>query len=141
MLNRSRGFVQRWVYAYRDRGIAGLLAKRPPGKPSKRSDAQRRQLKTRLAAQSALRRGLDVRREIQELFGVTYSLSGAFHVLHDLGYAPLPPRPVNPKKDPERETLWKEAAPLLSRSSASSIPTGKSKSGSRTSAGSARRDA
>ncbi len=30
-LSRSRGFIQRWVYAYRDNGIGGLRAKKPTG--------------------------------------------------------------------------------------------------------------
>jgi transposase len=141
MLGRSRRFVQTWVYAYRDKGIDGLLPKRPPGRPSKLTDAQRELLKQRLDAQDALRRGVDLRREIQDLFGVTYSLSGAFLVLHDLGYEPLKPRPVNPKKDPEDEAIWKQMAPLLSSSSGGSTRTGKSKSGSRTNADSAKRGA
>lgn len=141
MLHRSRGFVQRWIYAYRDRGLIGLVAKSPPGKVSKLTEAQRNQLKERLDSRTHFRRGIDVRREIQALFGVTYSLSGAFHLLHDLGYEPLEPRPVNPKKDPEVEAAWKEAAPLLSNPSAGSIRIGRSKSGCRTNADSARKDA
>jgi cellobiose phosphorylase len=48
MLHRSRGFIQRWVYAYRDRGISGLFPQSPPGKPSKLTNLQREQLKASL---------------------------------------------------------------------------------------------
>jgi hypothetical protein len=61
-------------------------------------------------------------------------------LLHRLGVAPLKPRPVNPKKDPDAEEHWRGAAPLLSSASESSTPTRRSKSGSRTKADSARRD-
>jgi transposase len=141
MLHRSRGFIQRWVYAYRDQGIAGLFPQSPPGKPSKLTNTQREQLKASLEGQTDLRRGIDFRQRIQDFFGVPYSLSGAFHVLHELGYEPLRPRPVNPKKDSEAEEAWKQAAPLLSRPSESNTPIGKSKCGSRTNAGLGRRDA
>jgi Homeodomain-like domain len=32
MLGRSRGFVQRWCYVYRDRGLEAVVAKSPPGR-------------------------------------------------------------------------------------------------------------
>ena len=34
---RSRGFIQRWVYAYRDGGIEAIAAKKPPGQPPRSS--------------------------------------------------------------------------------------------------------
>jgi transposase len=141
MLHRSRGFIQRWVYAYRDQGIDRLFPQSPPGKPPKLTNTQREQLKASLEGQTDLRRGIDFRQRIQDLFGVTYSLSGAFQVLHDLGYEPLQPRPVNPKKDPEAEDAWKQAAPFLSKLSKTNTPSGTSKCGSRTSADSDKRDA
>ena len=33
MLRRSRGFVQRWAYAYRDGGIEALVPGKPKGRP------------------------------------------------------------------------------------------------------------
>lgn len=32
MLSRSRGFVQRWAYAYRDHGLEAVVAKKPTGR-------------------------------------------------------------------------------------------------------------
>jgi len=42
-LGRSRAFVQRWVYAYRDHGIGGICAKKAPGRVPfwRRSSASR----------------------------------------------------------------------------------------------------
>ena len=137
---RSRGFVQRWVYAYRDEGLHAIAAKKPTGKPPKLPREKEPELKRLLGQPGAPRRGHDIQRFLKSQFGVTYSLRGATLLLHRLGFAPLKPRPVNPKKDPDAEEHWCKAAPLLSSVSESSTPTRRSKSGSKTKADSARRD-
>jgi transposase len=141
-LGRSRGFVQGWVYAYRDQGLAAIRESPRSGKPPKLSADQIVILRERLDSGpdsseglSALR-GQDVRRLLQEQFGVTYSLSGAYELLHRLNYVPLRPRPKNPKQDAQVLEQWRHSAPLLSKPCESDIPTGKSKSGSRTRAAS-----
>ena len=138
---RSRGFIQRWAYAYRDGGIGAIVAKKPPGQPSKLAPADKAELKRLLDRPGAPRRGRDVQAIVAERFGVKYSLRGALLLLHRLGYEPLKPRPVNPKKDPASEAAWLQEAPLLSRACANSTPTSKSKSGSRTKADSDKKDA
>lgn len=139
--DRSRGFIQRWVYAYREAGLDGLKVRKPPGKPPKLSNEQHQEFRTLLDQPDAPRRGVDVQALLADQFGVNYSLRGAVLLLHRLGYEPLQPRPVNPKKDSETEAAWKQTAPLLSKPSETNTPAGKSKCGSRTNAGSARRDA
>ena len=131
-LGRSRGFIQRWVYAYRDRGIDGLKAKKPHGQPPKLPRHREAELKSLLDQPDAPRRGQDVAALLRKHFGVAYSVRGALLLLHRLGYAPLKPRPVNPKKRPGAEQQWREEAPLLSRSSARHTRTRPSRSGSRT---------
>jgi transposase len=138
---RSRGFVQRWVYAYRDAGLEALIPRKPPGKRPKLSAPQQQELQVLLNQPQAPRRGVEVQSLLASRFGVTYSLRGAVLLLHRLGYEPLRPRPINPKKRPEEEAAWKRAAPLLSRPSESDTPTERSKSGSRTNADSDKRDA
>jgi transposase len=140
-LGRSRGFIQRWVYAYRDKGIGGLVAKKPHGQPPKLPRDCEAELKTLLDQPGAPRRGRDVAALLKAQFGTSYSVRGALLLLHRLGYAPLKPRPVNPKKDPAAETQWLQAAPLLSRPSKRNIPASPSKCGSRTKAGSGKKDA
>jgi hypothetical protein len=78
---------------------------------------------------------------LRQEFAVVYSLTGAYDLLHRLGYEPLKPRPVNPKKNPEEQQAWKQSAPLLSRGPSRRIPTSESKSGSRTNADSDKKDA
>lgn len=140
-LGRSRGFIQRWVYAYRDQGIDGLKVKKPHGQPPKLPRHREAELQALLKQPGAPRRGRDVAALLKAQFGATYSVRGALLLLHRLGYGPLKPRPVNPKKDPEAEARWLEAAPFLSSPSGTDTPASRSKCGSRMKAGSGRRDA
>jgi transposase len=140
-LGRSRGFIQRWVYAYRDHGLEGIVAKKPPGRLPTLPREEEPALRRILDQPNAPRRGQDVATLLQEQFGATYSVRGALLLLHRLGYEPLKPRPVNPKKDPQAEQQWLESAPLLSRKFDGGILASRSKSGSRTRVDSDRRDA
>ena len=140
-LGRSRGFIQRWVYAYRDRGIGGLATKKPHGQPPKLARHREAEFKALLDQPGAPRRGRDVAAWLNDAFGATYTVRGALLLLHRLGYAPLKPRPVNPKKDPAAEAEWLRAAPLLSSPCKPNIRTRPSKCGSRTKADSGKKDA
>ena len=140
-LDRSRGFIQGWVYAYRDHGLDGIVVKKQPGRRPTLPREEEPELRRILDQPGAPRRGRDVAALLRERFRSPYSVRGALVLLHRLGYEPLKPRPVNPKKDPEAEQQWLEAAPLLSRTSESGIPRSRSKSGSRMKVDSGRRDA
>lgn len=50
MLARSKNFVQRWNYAYRDGGIDALLPKLNPGRPVKLSPEHEQVFKQRMLA-------------------------------------------------------------------------------------------
>jgi transposase len=128
-LERSKNFVQRWVYFYRDHGLERV--------PRDQEQAFLQQLD----AAAGILRGEDIRQLLREQFGATYSLSGAYELLHRLGYEPLKPRPVNPKKKPQEEQAWKDSAPFLSRPCERLTRRSRLKSGSRTSADSGRKDA
>ncbi len=143
-LGRSRGFVQRWAYAYRDGGINAIVAKSPPGLPPNISASQQRKFRERFAAGPTeadggrcTLRGTDAVRILSQEFGVNYSLSGAYYLLHRLGLSCLKPRPKHRKQDPKAQEQWLDQAPLLSRRSSETIPPRQSKCGSRTKRGSA----
>jgi transposase len=140
-IGRSRRFVQRWVYAYREAGLNAMTATKQTGQPTKLPRHQETIFLNHLTAEHRVLRGRDIARILEEHFGVTYTVQGAYDLLHRLGYEPLKPRPVNPKKDPEAEEAFKQAAPLLSKPSENNIPISKSKCGSRTNADSVKRDA
>lgn len=117
-LGRSKNFVQRWVYFYRDHGLERVRPIKQPGKPPRLPRELHPAFLDRINSSERILRGRDIVELLREEFAVVYSLNGAYELLHRLGYEPLRPRPVNPKKDPQEEQAWKHNAPLLSRRSA-----------------------
>jgi transposase len=140
-LGRSKNFVQRWVYLYRDHGLERIRPLKQTGQPPKLPRDQERAFLARLDNDPRILRGVDIQKILREQFGATYTLNGAYELLHRLGYEPLKPRPVNPKKKAEDEQAWKDNAPFLSGPSKLPTRTRRSKSGFRTSADSDRKDA
>ena len=122
-LDRSKNFVQRWVYAYRDGGIDAICPRRQTGRPRKLTELEEVQLRERILAGPRPQdtvcslRGKDVRRIINREFGVQYSLSAVYVLLHRLGLSPLVPRPRHKKNDPQKMRQWLQEAPLLSKGS------------------------
>lgn len=121
MLARSRGFVQRWAYAYRDGGLDAIVIKPQPGRPTtlpaqRHADFRKRVLDgpTQDDGVTALR-GSDMLGILEREFGVSYSLSGLYDLLHRLGLSVLVPRPEHRKSDPAAMKQWVERAPFLSR--------------------------
>ena len=136
-LARSRRFVQRWAYAYRDGGIESLTAKKASGRPTKLPREQEQLFKQRMlsgpgAADGVCTlRGADAVRILQNEFGVHYTLDGVYDLLARLGLACLKPRPRHRKNDPQIMREWLEAAPLLSTPYVIDIPASRWRSGSR----------
>lgn len=142
MLDRSRGFVQRWCYAYRDGGLDAVQAKSPTGRPPTLPPDQHAQFKQRVLdgprdsdGVCALR-GRDFIRILNEEYGASYTLSGAYELLHRLNLSVLSPRPQHRKSDPVVMEQWVQDAPFLSAKSGKNTPTNASPSGSRTKRGS-----
>lgn len=141
-LGRSRGFVQRWVYVYRDHGLQAVSPKRQTGRPPTLPAVKEEPFKQRFLAEPTEADGVctlrakEARRILQEEFGVEYTLPGVYDLLHRLGLSCLVPRPRHRKNDPEQMQRWVQNAPLLSSKSPKRTPAGKSKSGSRTKRGS-----
>ena len=136
-IGRSRRFVQRWAYEYRDHGLATFHEKPRPGRPTRLPREQQERLTQRLDAGPlpsdgvCTLRGRDIRRILEQEFGVGYSLDGVYDLLQRLGYSYLKPRPRHRKNDPAAMRQWVQRAPLLSRPSSKPTPSGRSKSGSR----------
>jgi len=122
-LDRSKNFVQRWVYAYRDGGIDAICPRRQSGRPRKLTELEEVQLRERILAgprpQDAVcsLRGQDARRILDSEFGVQYSLAGVYVLLHRLGLSSLVPRPRHKKNDPQKMRQWLQEAPFLSKGS------------------------
>jgi transposase len=146
MLARSKNFVQRWNYAYRDGGIDALLPKPNPGRPVKLSPEHEQVFKQRMLAGPMKGDGVCTLRAkdaftiLRQEFGVPYSLPGVYALLHRLGLSCLKPRPLHRKNDPKAMEQWLQHAPLLSSKSKTTTPTKRSKSGSRMKPGSASKE-
>jgi transposase len=120
-VGRSRRFVQRWCYAYRDRGLDGLEPKPQPGRPPMLPTTQHQAFKQRIldgpteADGVCTLRGVDAQRILRDQFGVSYSLNGVYDLLHRLDLSVLVPRPEHRKSDPDAMKRWVEDAPFLSK--------------------------
>ena len=120
MLGRSRGFVQRWCYVYRDHGLDAVRAKSPPGRPTRLPRAQHGAFKQRVVVGPTdsdgvcTLRGVDFIRILSNEFGVHYTLSGVYELLHRLNLSVLVPRPQHRKSDPQAMQQWVDDAPFLS---------------------------
>jgi len=137
--------VRLWVNRYNRDGLAGLKDRPGRGRPQALSDDQERQLQARIRAGATdddgvcSLRGEDVRRILKEEFGVVRGLQTVYDLLHKLGFVVLRPRPQHPDADPATQEAFKKKPPKSSRKSPRSIPTSRSKSGSKTKPASARR--
>lgn len=120
VLGRSRGFVQRWAYAYRDGGIEALKEKKRGGSLAKIRGENLQKLKARIDGgptkddKVCRLGGKDIRRIVKDELGVDVSLNTVYHTLATLGYSYLVPRPRHEKQDLEEQRKFKEeSAPFL----------------------------
>lgn len=145
LLGRARRAVQEWVRWYNQEGVGALRDAPRPGKTKKLSPQQEAGLCAWLDAGPpedgpvCSYRGPEIRAHIKETFGVPFSVSGAYSLLHRLGYSALRPRPRHRKADALAQEQFRKSAPLLSKLSAESGPARSSRSGSRTRPASASR--
>lgn len=137
-LKRSRGFVQRWCYVYRDHGLDAVRAQSPPGRPTRLPVEQHEAFKRRVLAGPTesdgvcTLRGRDLIAILEREFGVRYELSGVYALLGKLGLSVLTPREQHQDNDPGAMRRWEEAAPFLSGVNVNSTQASTSRSGSRT---------
>ena len=143
-LGRSRRFVQRWAYAYRDQGVEGFTSLSRGGSHPKLSADQEQLFSERFKSgpteadeQRCTLRGKDAQRILEQEFKVKYTLGGAYDLLHRLGFSCLKPRPKHRKNDVNVMNQWLEDAPLFSSDNASNTQGRRSKSGSKMKPGSA----
>jgi putative transposase len=119
-LGRSRAFVQRWVYAYRDHGLGGIRARKAPGRTPFLTGEEAERFRDRVTRGAqpedgiATLRGRELQQILEKEFGKLYSLNGVYNLLHRLGFACLEPRPRHPKSDPAAIGRFKRSAPLFS---------------------------
>jgi transposase len=145
-LSMSPRWVEKWVARYNHGGVAALRDGPRSGQPTKLKPSQVEAFTARLGAGPTeadggvcTLRGQDIRSILQREFGARYALSGVYELLDRLGYSCLRPRPRHRKNDPVAMDAFTHRAPFFSRASATTTPTRRSRSGSRTRPASASR--
>jgi transposase len=106
--------VKNWVAQYNRGGIQALHERPRSGRPPRLDPREYPRLKRRLDAPPrpedgvCTLRGRDVRRILEQEFGVRMSLQAVYDLLARFGYSSLLPRPQHEDADPEVQAFFKE---------------------------------
>jgi putative transposase len=110
----SRRAVQTWVARYNRGGVAALQERPHTGRPPRLAGPDVLRFRARLEAGPQPEDGVctlrcqDLRRILQEEFGVTLSRQAISDLLHRLDYSSLMPRPQHEQANPEVQEFFKE---------------------------------
>lgn len=111
-LSESR--LRSWVHRFNAEGLKGLVDKKRSGKPKKLSSKEEEKFRARIM-NGALKkdsvntlRGKDFQKILLQEFGKSYSLAGAYVILHRLGYSNIVPRPKNPRTNNIKQGIFKK---------------------------------
>ena len=113
-LGSSLRAVKNWVAQYNRGGVEALHDSPRTGRPRRLAPEHYPRLRQRLDAPPrpedgvCTLRGLDVRRLLEQEFGVLMSLQAVYDLLHRLGYSSLMPRPQHEDSNPEVQAFFKE---------------------------------
>lgn len=115
-VGRSRAFVQRWAYAYRDSGIEEVRGRTAPGRMRRLTPQQEPRLVERLKAGAtpqdgvASLRGRQIQGILDREFGKAFSRNGIYKLLKRHGFVCLVPRPRPRRQDPAGAKAFKRRA-------------------------------
>jgi transposase len=112
----GRSTVYGWLREFREKGPAGLLVKKAPGRTSRLTEQQRDQLRKWIVGRDPRQLQFDfalwtrqmVRDLIKRNFGVEYTPQAVGNILRDMGLSPQRPLVRAYEQDPERVRRWKE---------------------------------
>jgi len=114
----DRQTLRDWVHRYNAEGVSGLSNRRPPGPPCLLSGGQKQQLAEMVragpnpVADGVVRwRRIDLKRRIEERFGVIMHERTVGKQLASLGFRRLSVRPQHPKSDPDAQEAFKKTSP------------------------------
>ena len=136
----DRQTLRDWVHRYNAQGLAGLENRKGRGRPSRLTTEQKAELAALVESgpdteqDSVVRwRCADLKRRIEEMFGVKLHERTVGKQLKALGYVRLSVRPQHPKSDPQAQEAFKKTSPRRSRPFCPGTPVASHwKSGSRT---------
>ena len=103
--------VQRWVAWYRAGGLAPIEGRHAgsQGAPSFLTPEQKEELAVEVAT-GRFRTAAEIRRWVEERWGVRYTEGGMYALLHRLRCAPKVPRPVHEQADHLAQARWKKTS-------------------------------
>jgi transposase len=113
-LGCSRRAVQTWVARYNQGGAPALQERPHTGRPPRLAGPDVLRFQARLDAGPKPEDGVctlrcrDLRRILEEEFGVTLSRQAIYDLLHRLDYSSLMPRPQHEQTNPEVQEFFKE---------------------------------
>jgi transposase len=101
--------VQRWLGWYRAGGLAPIEGRHAgsQGAPSFLTAAQKVEIGAEVAT-GRFRTAAEIRRWVQEQWGVSYTEGGMYALLQRLRWAPKVPRPVHEHVDHLAQARWKK---------------------------------
>ena len=101
--------VTRWLGWYRAGGLAAVEGRHAGGQgaPSFLTAAQCEELAAEVAT-GGFRTAAEIRRWVEERWGVRYTEGGMYALLQRLRCAPKVPRPVHAKADTAAQARWKK---------------------------------
>ena len=113
-LGCSRRAVQTWVARYNQGGVPALQERPHTGRPPRLAGSDLLRFQERLEAGPKPEDGVctlrcrDLRRILEEEFGVTLRRQAIYDLLHRLNYSSLMPRPQHEQANPEVQEFFKE---------------------------------
>ena len=112
----DRQTLRDWVHRYNAAGLAGLSNRKAPGRSRRLTPEQRAQLAGwvedgRAPGDGVVRwRRIDLKRRIEESFGVTLHERTVGKHLTELGFVKISVRPQHPKADPDAQEAFKKTS-------------------------------
>ena len=114
----DRQTLRAWVHRYNAEGLAGLENRKAPGRPCRPTAQQKAALAARVEkGPDAEKDGVvrwrctDLKRRIEEMFGVQLHERTVGKQLKALGYVRLSVRPQHPNSDPQAQESFKTYGP------------------------------
>jgi transposase len=114
----DRQTLRDWVHRFNEEGVAGLTNRKGAGRRRMLNDGQMKELGEIVetgpdpAVDGVVRwRRIDLKRVIEERFGVVYSERGISGLLAELDFAHISARPQHPKQDERVITAFKKTLP------------------------------
>ncbi len=114
----DRQTLRDWAHRFNDEGPAGLKNRAGAGRPRLLGEAQMRELSAIVetgpdpAIDGVVRwRRVDLKRVIEERFGVSYSERAISDLLAALSFSHISGRPQHPKQDPRVIEAFKKTSP------------------------------